>query len=230
MAPEHMDRLSAIDAGFLAQEREGSHMHIGAILVFEGPPPDQEEFCEHVDSRMHLVPRYRQKLATPRFELGRPLWIDDPKFNIGYHIRQTALPKPGGIDQLRTLTARIFSQRLDRTKPLWEMWLVEGLDEDRFAVISKAHHALVDGVSGVDITNVLFDLEREPDGPVETGEPWAPGPEPSDAEIAAKSAIELVERRSGSRGRRSARSRSRGRRSSASASRSRASPTWRGPT
>ena len=193
MGPQHMDRLSAIDAGFLAQERDGSHMHIGAIMVFEGPPPSAEELQEQVTSRLHLVPRYRQKLATPRLELGRPLWIDDPKFNLGYHIRQTALPRPGGIEQLRRLTARIFSQRLDRSKPLWEMWLVEGLDDDRFAVINKTHHALVDGVSGVDLTNVLLDLEREPAEPIETGEPWAPGPEPSEAVIAARGIRELAE-------------------------------------
>jgi diacylglycerol O-acyltransferase len=193
VAPEHMDRLSAIDAGFLAQEREGSHMHIGAVMVFEGPPPEREALHDHVESRLHLVPRYRQKLATPRFELGRPLWIDDPKFNLGYHIRQTALPRPGGIEQLRLLAARIFSQRLDRSKPLWEMWLVEGLDDDRFAIISKAHHSLVDGVSGVDITTVLFDLERDPADPVEAGEPWSPGPEPSEAVIAARGLRELVE-------------------------------------
>jgi WS/DGAT/MGAT family acyltransferase len=193
MAPEHMDRLSAIDAGFLAQERAGSHMHIGAVMVGEGPPPGFDEFSEHVESRLHLVPRYRQKLATPRLELGRPLWVDDPKFNIGYHIRQTALPRPGGIEQLRLLLARIFSQRLDRSKPLWELWLVEGLDDDRFAVINKTHHALVDGVSGVDITTVLFDLEREPAEPIEAGDPWTPGPEPTDAAIAARGVRELVE-------------------------------------
>ena len=193
MAPQHMDRLSSIDAGFLAQEREGSHMHIGAVLVFEGPPPGHGEFLEHVESRLHLVPRYRQKLARPRLELGRPLWVDDPRFHIGYHIRQTALPRPGGIEQLRLLTGRIFSQRLDRSKPLWEMWLVEGLDDDRFAVISKAHHCLVDGMSGVDITNVLFDLEREPAGPLETGEPWTPGPEPTDAVVAARGLRDLAE-------------------------------------
>ena len=188
----HMDRLSSIDAGFLAQERDGSHMHIGAVLAFEGPPPERDEFHEHVESRLHLVPRYRQKLAVPRFELGRPLWIDDPQFNLGYHIRQTALPRPGGIEQLRLLAARVFSQRLDRSKPLWEMWLIEGLENDRFAVISKAHHCLVDGISGVDITTVLFDLEREPAEPAVTGEEWTPGPEPSDAEVAATGIRDLV--------------------------------------
>ena len=137
-------------------------MHVGAIVILEGPPPTREEFTEHIESRLHLVPRYRQKLSFPRFEMGRPFWIDDPRFNIDYHVRHTALPAPGSIDQLRGLAGRIFSQRLDRSKPLWEIWLAQGLEGDRFALISKTHHALVDGVSGVDIATVLFDLTRVP--------------------------------------------------------------------
>ena len=108
------------------------------------------------------MPRYRQKLAFPRFEMGRPFWVDDPSFNIDYHVRHTALPRPGSDEQLRQLAGRIFSQRLDRSKPLWEVWLVQGLEGGRFALISKTHHALVDGVSGVDIATVLFDLQPVP--------------------------------------------------------------------
>ena len=161
-----MDRLTSIDASFLAQEKDGSHMHIGAVMLFEGPTPSHEEFTEHISERLHLVPRYRQKLSFPRMQMGRPLWIDDPSFNLDYHVRYTALPKPGGIEQLKLLTGRIFSQRLDRTKPLWEIWLIEGLKKGRFALINKTHHSLVDGVSGVDITTVLFDLDKTPaDGP-----------------------------------------------------------------
>ncbi|HEX5910934.1 MAG TPA: wax ester/triacylglycerol synthase domain-containing protein, partial [Thermoleophilaceae bacterium] len=158
---KHMDRLSSVDAAFLSQEREGSHMHIGSILLFEGPAPRPEEVTAHVESRLHLVPRYRHKLSFPRLEMGRPLWVDDPSFNIGYHVRQTALPAPGSVEQLRLLAGRIFSQRLDRSKPLWELWLVEGLEDGRFAVINKTHHSLVDGVSGADLTAVMFDLERD---------------------------------------------------------------------
>src|SRR4051812_31804342 len=146
--PEHKDRLSPIDASFLTQEKESSHMHVGAVMVFEGPPPSYDEFVEQVESRMHLVPRYRQKLAFPRFEMGRPMWVDDPSFNLEYHVRHTALPKPGSVDQLLKLAARIFSQRLDRSKPLWETWLVQGLDDKRFALISKTHHSMVDGGAG----------------------------------------------------------------------------------
>jgi diacylglycerol O-acyltransferase / wax synthase len=182
---KHKDRLSAVDASFLAQEGRSSHMHVGAVLLFEGPPPAHDELIAHVKSRLHLVPRYRQKLAFPRLEMGRPIWIDDPRLNIDYHVRHTALPAPGSIDELRLLAGRIFSQRLDRTKPLWEMWLVQGLSDGRFALITKTHHAMVDGISGVDLATVLFDLgpvptEIEPEDP-----PWAPEPEPSPVELVA---------------------------------------------
>ncbi len=133
-------------------------MHVGAVVMLDGPAPSRDEFVEHLESRLHLVPRYRQKLSFPRFEAGRPFWIDDPRFNLDYHVRHTALPSPGRVEQLRELAGRVFSQRLDRSKPLWEIWLVQGLDDDRFALLSKTHHALVDGVSGVDIATVLFDL------------------------------------------------------------------------
>jgi diacylglycerol O-acyltransferase / wax synthase len=180
-----MDRLSPIDASFLAGERESAHMHVGAVLIFEGPPPSREEALEHIGSRLHLVPRYLHKLAFPRFEMGRPLWVDDPSFNLEYHVRHTALPEPGGIEQLRLLTARIFSQRLDRSKPLWESWYVQGLANDCFAIINKTHHALVDGVSGVDLATVLFDLTPVPPEPDELPD-WTPNPEPSDAQVVAE--------------------------------------------
>jgi WS/DGAT/MGAT family acyltransferase len=190
--PQHKDRLSAVDASFLAQEKESAHMHVGAVMVFEGPPPSYEEFLEQVESRMHLVPRYRQKLAFPRFEMGRPMWVDDPSFNLEYHVRHTALPKPGSMSQLRQLAARIFSQRLDRSKPLWETWLVQGLEDKRFALISKTHHSLIDGVAGVDLASVLFDLSPVPSR-VEP-EPWTPHPEPSDAELVAEGVKGIVGR------------------------------------
>src|SRR5205085_3257480 len=143
MAQAHGDRLSAVDASFLAQEGPNSHMHVGAVMIFEGPPPAYDDFLMQIRARLHLVPRYRQKLAFPPLETGRPLWIDDPSFNLEYHVRHTALPSPGSELQLRALAARIHSQRLDRAKPLWELWLVQGLDDGRFALISKTHHSLV---------------------------------------------------------------------------------------
>ncbi len=138
---------------------------------------------EHLRSRLHLVPRYRQKLAYPPFESGRPLWIDDPTFNLEYHLRHSALPSPGTEQQLYRLAARIGSQQLDRSKPLWECWFVEGLEHGRFALIFKTHHALVDGVSGVDLATVLFDLAAKQ--PQEASPPWEPHPEPTSAELLA---------------------------------------------
>jgi diacylglycerol O-acyltransferase / wax synthase len=159
-------------------------MHIGAVMLFDGPPPTHAELIEHVESRLHLVPRYRQKLAYPRFEMGRPLWVDDPRFNVEYHVRHTALPSPGSEEQLRMLAGRVFSQRVDRSKPLWELWLVQGLEGGGFAILNKTHHALVDGVSGVDITTVLYDTSPTPT-PI-GAEQWTPELEPSDAALVAR--------------------------------------------
>jgi diacylglycerol O-acyltransferase len=177
------DRLSGLDTSFLHMERAGAHMHVASTMVFEGPAPSHDEFRDHIASRLHLVPRFRQKLRFVPFSQGRPVWVDDPHLNLDYHVRQTALPAPGSDEQLRNLAARIFSQQLDRSKPLWEMWLVEGLDDGRFAIIGKSHHALVDGVSGVDITTVLFDLDREPQGSPSGAPPWLARPEPTDTQL-----------------------------------------------
>jgi diacylglycerol O-acyltransferase / wax synthase len=165
-------------------------MHVASTTLFEGPPPAYTEFRDHIESRLHLVPRFRQKLRFVPFGMGRPIWVDDPHLNLAYHVRHTALPEPGSEQQLRVLAARIFSQQLDRSKPLWELWLIEGLKGDRFAIVGKTHHAMVDGVSGVDITTVLFDTEREP---TETSKPldrWIPSPEPSDAQLLAEALVQ----------------------------------------
>ncbi|HEX6117718.1 MAG TPA: wax ester/triacylglycerol synthase family O-acyltransferase [Solirubrobacterales bacterium] len=182
-------RLSGLDSSFLHLEQGGAHMHVASTMIFAGPAPEYGAFSEHVLSRLHLVPRFRQRLRFVPFGQGRPVWADDPHFNIGYHIRHTALPDPGTDEQLRTLAARLFSQRLDRSKPLWEMWLIDGLEGDRFALVGKSHHALVDGVSGVDISTVLFDATPEPPEQAER-EHWVPSPEPSDAQLLAEALIE----------------------------------------
>jgi diacylglycerol O-acyltransferase len=187
-----MDRLSSIDASFLTNETSNAHMHVGAVLIFEGPPPAYEDFLSHVDSRLHLVPRFRHKLAFPPIETGRPFWIDDPHFHLAYHVRHSALPSPGSEEQLRNIAGRVFSQALDRSKPLWELWLVQGLERNRFALVTKTHHALVDGVAGVDIATVLFDLKPVPE-PIEPDREWVPKPSPSPAELAARGAAELAE-------------------------------------
>src|SRR5215208_1599088 len=185
------DRLTGLDASFLALEDAGAHMHVGSCMLFEGEAPDYEAFVAQLDSRLHLVPRYRQKLAFPPLTQARPVWTDDPHFNPGYHVRHTALPEPASLEQLRNLAGRVLAQRLDRTKPLWEIWLVDRVEGGRFALISKTHHALVDGVSGVDIATVLFDLEPAP-AELEVEDHWTPTPEPSDVELVAEGVAGLV--------------------------------------
>jgi diacylglycerol O-acyltransferase / wax synthase len=186
------DRLTGLDTSFLHLERAGAHMHVASVSIFEGPAPSHGEFRDHIASRLHLVPRFRQKLRFVPFDQGRPVWVDDPHLNLEYHVRQTALPAPGSDEQLRNLASRIFSQQLDRSKPLWELWLVEGLHDGRFAIIGKSHHALVDGVSGVDITTVLFDLDAEPEGLPASPPPWLARPEPTDLELLAEALRERV--------------------------------------
>ena len=184
------DRLSGLDSSFLHLERDGTHMHVASTTLFEGPAPPYVEFRDHIASRLDLVPRFRQKLRFVPFGMGRPLWVDDPHLNLAYHVRHTALPEPGSEEQLRSLAARIFSQQLDRSKPLWEIWLVEGLKGGRFAIVGKTHHAMVDGVSGVDITTVLFDTEREPPEASKPLERWIPSPEPSEMQLLAEALVQ----------------------------------------
>jgi diacylglycerol O-acyltransferase / wax synthase len=207
MAQRHLDRLTAVDASFLHQEGPSSHMHIGGLTILEGAAPPMEDFLEQIRKRLHLVPRYRHKLAHTALDSGRPVWVDDPSFNLEFHVRHTALPAPGSWEQLRNLTARVFSQALDRSRPLWEMWLIEGLSEDmdtdayvdgaprsprrardpkrRFALISKTHHSLIDGIAGVDLATVLFDVAPEPPPLRHSGRPWKPHSEPDASELIA---------------------------------------------
>lgn len=184
------ERLTGLDASFLHLERGAAHMHVASCQVFEGPPPAYEDLVEHIEGRLHLVPRYRWRLAPVPFGQGRPVWVDDPHFSARYHIRHTALPAPGGEAELRRLCGRVFSQALDRAKPLWEIWLAEGLQRGRFALLSKAHHALVDGVSGVDIVAVLLDPSPEPPVGARAPEAWAPEPPPSPAQLLADALLE----------------------------------------
>jgi diacylglycerol O-acyltransferase / wax synthase len=192
MPQEHLDRLSAVDASFLAQEGSESHMHVGALVTLEGPAPDMEDFLDSLRGRLHLVPRYRQKLAFPPAGAGRPLWVDDTDFNLEYHVRHTALPKPGSDEQLRNLVARIFSQQLDRSKPLWELWIVEGIENGSWAMITKTHHALIDGISGVDLATVLFDITPVPREVEHPDRRWQPHREPASVDLLAGVARSIV--------------------------------------
>ena len=186
----NQDRLTGLDSSFLHLERDASHMHVAGCSVFAGTAPAYDELIEAIESRLHLVPRYRQRLAFVPFNQGRPVWVDDPHLNVRYHVRHTALPRPGGDAELKRLAGRVFSQALDRSRPLWELWLVEGLADGRFAVLSKTHHALVDGVSGVDIATVLFDTAAEPLPVAAPEHEWVARPLPTSAQLLADALLE----------------------------------------
>ena len=185
-----MDRMSPLDATFLHVEDSITHMHIGSCAVFEGPPPPYQEIVSLFGSKLPLVPRYRQRVRFVPAALGRPVWVDDPHFRLDYHIRHTALPPPGSADDLRNLMGRLMSQPLDRERPLWEVWVVEGLDEGRWALISKVHHCMVDGVSGTDLMAVLLDTSREPSAT--PADMWQPAPEPSGARLVGDAILESM--------------------------------------
>jgi diacylglycerol O-acyltransferase len=185
------DRLTALDSTFLhLEDHSTAHMHVASVMVFEGEAPTLAELVTHVESRLHLVPRYRQRLAYVPLGQGRPVWADDPHFNPYYHIRHTALPKPADDAALKRLAGRLFSQRLDRSKPLWEISLVQSMSKGRFALVAKTHHALVDGISGVDITTVLFDTAREPAAPTAPATPWSAKPLPGPAKLLGEALVE----------------------------------------
>jgi diacylglycerol O-acyltransferase / wax synthase len=184
------DRLTGLDTSFLHLEDGASHMHVASVMLFEGPPPPYDDLLAGIERRLHLVPRYRQRLAFVPLGQGRPKWVDDPRLNLRYHVRATALPAPGDEDQLKELAGRVFSQQLDRDKPLWEIWIVDGLEGDRFALLSKTHHALVDGISGVDIISVLLDTSPEPAAPTDPGDRWLPRPLPTRAQLLGEALVE----------------------------------------
>ena len=185
-----MDRMSALDSGFYFAEGENTPMHVGSVAVFDGPAPSYGDMVRLLLSKMPLVPRYRQRVRTVPLQLGRPMWVDDPHFQILYHVRNTAVPSPGGDEQLRNLAGRVLGQRLDMSKPLWELWLVEGLAEGRWALISKVHHCMVDGVAGTDLMQLMFDLT--PDATHDEPREWTPGDDPSGAAMLAGAVTEAV--------------------------------------
>lgn len=172
-----MDSMSALDAAFLHVEDGVTPMHVGMAGIFEGPVLPQQEIVDAVESKLHLVPRYRQRVRFAPLAVARPMWADDPHFRLAYHVRRTALPAPGTEVELRALVGRVMEQRLDRERPLWELWVVEGLEEGRWAVIMKVHHCMVDGIAATDLLDHLLDHSRETttDPPL----PWEPAPEPA---------------------------------------------------
>jgi diacylglycerol O-acyltransferase / wax synthase len=183
MGQRHMDRLSSFDTSFLANEKDNAHMAIGAVLVFDGPPPAQDDFLAQIRSRLHQLPRLRQRLLTPPLGLGTPFWVDDETFDVRRHVARATLPVPGTDAELRALAGELLAPPLDRRKPLWELTLVDGFAAERFAVVYKTHHAMADGISAVDIGMLLFDIEAHA-APPSAEQPWRPHRSPSGVGLA----------------------------------------------
>jgi WS/DGAT/MGAT family acyltransferase len=173
------DRLSPLDVSFLHMETPSTAMHVGGVAIFEPPADgfDYDRLVELIQQRIGLVPRYRQKVRWVPGRIANPVWADDPDFDVTYHVRRSALPKPGTDAQLRDLVGRLQSRQLDRHRPLWEIYLVEGLSGGRVAIVTKTHHAMVDGRSAVDIGTVILDLEPTPREVPE--DDWMPAKEPN---------------------------------------------------
>jgi diacylglycerol O-acyltransferase len=188
------DRLSALDVSFLYLEEATTPMHVGGVSIFEVPEGgfDYDRLVALIKKRIAFVPRYRQRIRWVPGHIASPVWVDDEHFDVTFHVRRSALPRPGTDAQLRELVARIMSRPLDRKRPLWEMYLVEGLERGRFAVLSKTHHAMVDGISAIDIGQVILDVTPEPraTGP----DTWRPAPEPTGLELVAGAVGDLVKR------------------------------------
>jgi WS/DGAT/MGAT family acyltransferase len=193
MARSSYVRLSAQDHSFLVAERRSTPMHVGGIQIYEAGSLrkrdggiDVATFKRGIESVMHLLPRYRQRLRWTPVE-GTPVWVDDTQFNLDYHVRHTALPRPGGSEELKRLAARIMAQELDRSRPLWEMWVVEGMEGDRFAVIAKIHHCMMDGMSGVDVAHIL--LSPSPEYELHEPVPYVPRTAPTGSELLRDAAL-----------------------------------------
>src|SRR5258706_14938615 len=157
-----MERMSTLDAGFFFAEHANVPMHLGALAVFEGPAPSYQELVGLYAAKLSRVPRYRQVVRTAPLQLFRPAWADDEHFDIGYHLRHAVVPKPGRAPQLHRLAGQIYAQPLDRSRPLWEAWLLEGIEAGRWAILSKAHHCMVDGIGGAHLMAEGVDLRPQP--------------------------------------------------------------------
>ena len=200
MAKAHYERLSALDASMVFMETSHTHMHIGEVGILEAGPLatgnggiDAARIRAHVAGSLDAIPRHRQRLAFVPLE-RHPVWVDDDRFDLDYHVRHTALPRPGSLRQLKRLLGRIMSQKLDLSKPLWELWLVEGLQGGRFALVNKLHHCMVDGISAVNVLSAWF--SPDPHAPARRPSRWRPRPAPSSTDLA----LGELQRRAGAAG------------------------------
>ena len=198
MSDFHYEPLSYLDSSFLALETKNSHMHVTAVAIFDASPLKADDggidiarIKSHIASKLQYIPRYRQRLEYVPYD-RRPVWVDDQHFDFDYHVRHTSLPRPGSDDQLRELAGRIVSTKLDRAKPLWELWVVEGVSADRWAIIAKIHHCMIDGLSGVDLTTILLNVI--PDGEIEPAPEWTPRLAPTPTQLAVAEAARFTRR------------------------------------
>ncbi len=198
MSDFHYEPLSYLDASFLALETHSSHMHVAGVALFDASPLkgedggiDIDRIKAHVRSKLQYIPRYRQRLDWVPYD-RRPVWVDDEHFTLEYHLRHSSLPKPGSNEQLKSLAGRVVSTPLDRNKPLWELWIVEGIEDDRFAIIAKIHHCMIDGISGVDLTTILLNII--PTSEIEEIPDWAPRPAPTPSQLAVAEAARFTRR------------------------------------
>ncbi|HEV8621449.1 MAG TPA: wax ester/triacylglycerol synthase family O-acyltransferase, partial [Actinomycetota bacterium] len=193
MPPE---RLTALDASFLYLERPAMHMHVAALSVFDpSSRPDgrlrHDDVARVIASRLHLAPRFRRKVVMVPGHLGLPVWVDDPRFDLGFHVRHSALPSPGGRRELTDTVQRVLSRPLDRTKPLWELYVIEGLEEGHVATLLKVHHAMIDGVSGMQLAAVLYDVDPTPPEPPAPPR-WSPEPEPPGVDLVRDAVLRQI--------------------------------------
>jgi diacylglycerol O-acyltransferase / wax synthase len=185
-----LHRMTALDTWFLHIEDEADHMHIGSVGVFEGPAPAWEDLRATMEGKLALLPRYRQRVHHVPLRVNRPVWVDDPHFRLEYHLRHTALPSPGGVEELRNLVGRVMSQQLDRRRPLWELWFIDGLAGGRWAMLSKVHHCMVDGIAGTDL--LAATLEDRPDAPRPEPVSWEPAAEPGALRLLRDAAVDVA--------------------------------------
>src|SRR6476620_2386447 len=186
------DRLTSLDASFLYLEESTTSMHVGSVMVFQPPRQgfDYDQLVRIIESRIGAIPRFRQKVLDVPGRIANPVWVDDEAFDMGYHVRRAGLPRPGSDRQLQDFVARVQPRKLDRTRPLWEVYLVEGLHDGRFAVVTKTHHALIDGVNALDIAHVIVDAVKGEDLAVDPV-PWDPHRAPSSVELVTEAVVDV---------------------------------------